>query len=212
MFFSGDISQIILMIPPMLLALTAHEWAHAYVALRLGDNTASMLGRVTMNPLKHLDPVGTLAIFITGMFGWAKPVPVNPRNFKHPSRDLMIVSLAGPAMNIALACVFALILKVLIHLGPGALGGISGVYEPLFIMARIGLILNVALAVFNMIPIPPLDGSKVLSHFLPLRAAASMARLEPYGFMILILLMVTNTISYVMSPAITFVVKTLMIG
>ncbi|MEE9614817.1 MAG: site-2 protease family protein [Thermodesulfobacteriota bacterium] len=194
------LQKILLMAPPLLLALTAHECAHAWVASRLGDPTAKMMGRITLNPIKHLDPLGTLALFLSGMFGWAKPVPVNPRHFKDPAKGMMYVSLAGPATNLFLAAVFTLVYKLLIALAPPAGVEVSGLYDPLFRMVVIGIYMNVALAVFNMIPVPPLDGSKVLASFLPPDKALAFSRIEPYGFLILLTLIFTGVIHAVFYP------------
>lgn len=204
--FEDYIQRMILLAPPILLALTVHECAHAWVASRLGDQTARMLGRVTLNPLKHLDPIGTLALFLSGMFGWAKPVPVNPRNFRHISRGMMLVALAGPLSNIFLAGISAGVYKFFLILGPSFMAKAPGIYEPLFIMVRLSLILNVSLAVFNMLPVPPLDGSKVLTYLLPPNQAFAFSRIEPYGFIILLMLIVTGVISTVISPLIFFMV------
>lgn len=203
-----DFQRILFMIPPLLLALTAHECAHAWVAWRLGDNTAYMMGRVTLNPVKHLDPIGTLAIFVTGMFGWAKPVPVNARNFKHPAKDLMLVSIAGPATNLFLAAVFAVIYKIAINnVDPSMLFATSGLVGPLFKMVLISIWLNVGLAVFNMLPIHPLDGSSVLAYFLPTKAYIQFRKLEPYGFMILLALIMTGMTGTIIGPAVVGVVR-----
>lgn len=190
----------------MLLALTFHECAHAWVAYRMGDPTAKMLGRVTLNPLKHLDPIGTIALYLTGMFGWAKPVPINPRNFRDVSKGLLWVSLAGPMSNLFLAAVSALIYKALIFGGVSLLAAAPSVYKPVFIMVELSIMINVSLAIFNMVPIPPLDGSKVLMHLLPADKAFAFARFEPYGFMILILLMTTGIINKFISPLIFLMV------
>jgi len=198
--FQEYLQRIILIAPPVLLALTIHECAHAWVALRFGDPTAKMLGRVTLNPLKHLDPVGTLALFISGMFGWARPVPINPRNFTNVSKGILWVSLAGPLSNMILAGFFALVLRVFSTVGARYLSGMPGLFEPLFIMIRLSVVINVSLAVFNMIPIPPLDGSKVLGNILPPEKALSFSRIEPYGFLILILLIMTGVVNKVISP------------
>lgn len=205
------LQRIMLLIPPVLLALSAHECAHGWVAGRLGDPTARMLGRVTLNPIKHLDPVGTLAIFLTGLFGWAKPVPVNPRNFRDPTRAMMWVALAGPATNLFLAAVFAGVFKVMVAYG-GAGFASSSVTGPLFLMVWISVRLNVALAIFNMLPLPPLDGSKVLTHLLPTDKAISFSKLEPYGFVILMVLIMTGIVHEVMSPLIMITVKLLIGG
>ena len=196
----------------MLLALTAHELAHAWVAFKLGDPTARMLGRLTINPLKHLDPIGTLAILLTGMFGWAKPVPVNPSNFKNPAKAMMWVALAGPATNLCLAAIFAIIAKLMIiGLGAFVLRS-SPLLGPIFIMVNIGIVLNVALGIFNMIPIPPLDGSKVLMNVLPYERAMAFSRIEPYGFIILMALMFTGILHRVMGPIIDITVGLLTRG
>lgn len=203
-----DFQRILLMIPPLLLALTAHECAHAWVAWRLGDNTAYMMGRVTLNPIKHLDPVGTIAIFITGMFGWAKPVPVNARNLKNPAKDLMLVSIAGPATNLFLAALFAIIYKVAINsVDLSILFSDSGLVGPLFKMVLISIWLNVGLAVFNMLPIHPLDGSSVLAYFLPTSMYVQFRKLEPYGFMILLILIMTGLTGTIIGPAVIGVVN-----
>ena len=203
-----DYQRILLMIPPLLLALSAHECAHAWVAWRLGDNTAYMMGRVTLNPIKHLDPIGTLAIFVTGMFGWAKPVPVNGRNFKHPAKDLMLVSVAGPATNLFLAALFAIIYRLFFH-GPEEylLYTTAGVMGPIYLMVKFSIWLNVGLAVFNMLPIHPLDGSSVFAYFLPTEAYVQFRKLEPYGFMILLALIMTGMTGKIIMPAVVGIVK-----
>lgn len=203
-----DYQRILLLIPPLLLALTVHECAHAWVAWRLGDNTAYMMGRVTLNPIKHLDPVGTLAIFLTGMFGWARPVPVNERNFKHPAKDLMLVSIAGPATNLCLAAIFAIIYRVFFN-GPDEylLYTTAGVMGPVFLMIKISIYLNVGLAIFNMLPIHPLDGSSVLAYFLPTEMYVKFRRLEPYGFMILLFLIMSGMTGKILVPAVLGIVK-----
>lgn len=207
--FQGFLQKILLTAPPILLALTVHECAHAWTAYRLGDPTAKMLGRVTLNPIKHLDPIGTIMLFFSGLFGWAKPVPVNPRNFKNISRDMMWVSLAGPLSNLALAAIFAVLYKLFLMAGPGLMHALPGVYRPLFIMVEFSVIINVSLAIFNMVPVPPLDGSKVLTYLLPSDKAFAFSRIEPYGFMILLLLIVTGAIHKFVSPLVFLMVNLL---
>jgi len=203
-----DFHRLLLLIPPLLLALSAHECAHAWVALRLGDKTSYMMGRVTLNPIKHLDPFGTLAIIITQMFGWAKPVPVNPRNLKHPIRDMMYVSIAGPATNLLLAAVFAGIYKLMLAtFDPRLLVAPDGVIGPVFSMVVISIWLNVGLAVFNMLPIHPLDGAAVLGYFLPTEMYVKFRRYEHYGFLILITLLITGLTKYILVPPVRFIVK-----
>jgi len=196
------LQRTLLTIPPILLALTVHECAHAWVAYRLGDPTAKMLGRVTLNPIRHLDPIGTLMLLFSGLFGWAKPVPINPRNFRNMSRSIVLVSLAGPLSNLALAALFAIAYKIFEMAGPGFLSSMPGLWRPLFAMIEVSIIINVALAVFNMVPVPPLDGSKVLGNLLPARQAFAWARFEQYGFFILLILIVTGALNKFVSPII----------
>jgi len=208
--FQEYIQRMLLTAPPILLALTVHECAHAWTAYRMGDPTAKMLGRVTLNPLRHLDPIGTIALFLSGMFGWAKPVPINPRNFRNISKGIVYVALAGPISNLGLAAVFAILYKVfLIRADLVASILPAEVYKPIFIMVEMGIVINISLAVFNMIPIPPLDGSKVLSNLLPMDKAFAFSKIEPYGFMILLLLISTGIINRVVSPLVFLMVNLL---
>lgn len=196
------LQRTLLTIPPILLALTVHECAHAWVAYRLGDPTAKMLGRVTLNPIRHLDPIGTLMLLFSGLFGWAKPVPINPRNFRNISRSIVLVSVAGPLSNLMLAAFFAIIYKLFEAAGPAFLSSMPNVWRPVFAMVELSIIINVALAVFNMVPVPPLDGSKVLGNLLPPRQAFAWAKFEQYGFFILLLLIVTGALNKFISPII----------
>ncbi|HVA54598.1 MAG TPA: site-2 protease family protein, partial [Gammaproteobacteria bacterium] len=163
------IQLIIIWAPPVLFAITLHEVAHGWVARRFGDPTAQMLGRLTINPLKHIDPVGTIIVPVlllvlhTGfLFGWAKPVPISPRNFKNPRRDMAIVAAAGPLSNLVMGIIWALVIRLGALLYP-TLHWI----EPLIYMGLAGVLINVALMVFNLIPLPPLDGGRVLVGLLP---------------------------------------------
>ena len=195
---------------PVILAITLHEAAHGYVARYFGDRTAEQLGRITLNPIRHIDPIGTLLIpvlillFSSGafLFGYAKPVPVNPRNFKNPRRDMAWVALAGPAANLAMALFWTLILKIAFT---------SGLADNTFwvAMAGSGILVNLVLIVLNLLPIPPLDGGRVAVGFLPITAAAVLNRIEPYGFFIVLILLFTNILNTLMLPAIAFLMRLL---
>jgi Zn-dependent protease len=181
---------------PLLLAITLHEVAHGRVALFFGDKTASMLGRLSLNPLKHVDPVGTVLVPVLlllthspFLFGWAKPVPVDSRNLRRPKRDMAWVAAAGPLANLAMACVWAM----LWGLGMAGWLGHSTAAVWLVAMGKAGLLANVLLAVFNMLPIPPLDGGRVLVGILPMSLARPLARVEPYGLWVLIALLYLDT-------------------
>jgi len=180
------IAKISVMLVPALLAVTLHEVAHGYVADRFGDPTARLLGRLTLNPLKHLDPIGTLALIVF-KFGWARPVPVNYRNLRHPKRDMIWVALAGPLTNLGLALVSALALRGLIFLQGNLLQGAGADFvRPLSLMAAFSLYINVILGVFNLIPIPPLDGGRILGGILPDKYSTLLNNLEFFGFLIVL--------------------------
>jgi Zn-dependent protease len=200
-----DLPQIILLAPPLLFALTIHEFAHGYIAFTLGDPTAKQNGRLTLNPLKHLDPIGTLAFFII-RFGWAKPVPVNPNYFKNPRKDMLWVALAGPATNLIMAIISAIITKFIVFLA--SILPLTNVTIALLFPIKEMLVasvwINLVLCIFNFIPIPPLDGSRILIGLLPDHLARPYASFERYGFIILILLMLTNSISRLIMPIIRF--------
>ena len=177
-----NLLSLILIAPPILIALTFHEVAHGWVAYKFGDPTAKMAGRLTLNPIPHLDPIGTILLFLVH-FGWAKPVPVNPAYFQNPKRDLMWVSLAGPASNLLLALFFGLIFRML--LGGGLLRG-GEITHVLIIMLNYAVLINIVLAVFNLIPIPPLDGSKILAGLMPRDLERYYLEFERYGPMLII--------------------------
>jgi Zn-dependent protease len=207
-----DPSVLALWVLPFLLAVVFHEWAHGYVAKRLGDDTASLLGRLTLNPLAHIDPIGTLALpallMVSGspfLFGWAKPVPVTFSRLRNPWRDMIYVALAGPTMNLVLAAASAAVLAVIgqvaAHVPENPAAGLR-VIEPLAIMCTMSMQLNVVLAVFNMLPIPPLDGGRVAVGLLPRPLAERLAQLEPYGFLIVMALLMTHVIDFLIAPVI----------
>ena len=196
---SSILETIAVAIIPVLYAITFHELAHGWAARKLGDRTAEMMGRLSLNPLKHIDPVGTvlvpiLLITFTGFaFGWAKPVPVATRNFKNPGRDMAVVAAAGPGANVAMALFWAVVLRF-------AIGGDTGPTQFIAAMAIIGLQINVILAVFNLLPIPPLDGGRVLTGVLPPRQSTALGRLEPFGLPIVLILIVTGVLGPILTP------------
>ncbi|WPD24643.1 MAG: site-2 protease family protein [Candidatus Electrothrix scaldis] len=209
MDLNSTIQQLILSAPPLLFALTFHELAHGYVAWKLGDPTAKEQGRLTMNPLKHLDPFGVLA-FIIMRIGWAKPVPVNPRYFRNPQQGMLLTALAGPVANIILAIVSAVLVKILGAI-PISSHLIYNVIKPMYDMMLVSVWINVMLAVFNFLPIPPLDGSKILMGILPPEQAMGFARLEPYGFLIILVLFYMGLISKMIMPIVHLTVG-MMVG
>jgi Zn-dependent protease len=183
---------------PVLFAITVHEAAHGYVARMFGDNTAYVLGRVTLNPVKHIDPLGTIVIplgmvLLTGfMFGWAKPVPVDWGSLRKPKRDMIWVAAAGPGVNLAMAVVWALLYRVL---------SAAGVQENYFyLVAQAGISVNLVFMALNLLPIPPLDGGRIVSGLLPTRMSIAYSRIEPYGLFILLALMFTGALSFFLRP------------
>jgi Zn-dependent protease len=208
MDLAGIIQTIAISLPPLLLALTLHELAHGYVALRFGDETARWAGRLTLNPIKHMDPLGTFFILFgmitrTPVIGWAKPVPVNPHNLRRPQIDMIWVAIAGPAMNLVLAFASALAIKWFPDPSWWAASPLAtSIAIPLFGMLNASLWINVGLAIFNLLPVPPLDGARVLSGVLPRRQAITFSQLEPYGFIILLVLFMSGAIQQVIFPLI----------
>jgi Zn-dependent protease len=194
---------------PVLLAITLHEAAHGYVAMRLGDMTAYAAGRVSLNPIRHIDPVGTVALPLallalaklfggSGLlFGWAKPVPVNFANLRHPKRDMLWVAAAGPLSNLAMALLWALLAKASMSVPQ------SYIALPLALMGAAGVLVNLIFMVLNLLPLPPLDGGRILVSLLPHRYAYKFARIEPYGFVILIVLLFTGVLNLILWPAVT---------
>ncbi len=202
-----DIGQSLIILSVLLFSLTVHETAHAVTADWYGDPTARRLGRISLNPVVHIDPIGTVLLPLLGLlaggfvFGWAKPVPVNPANLQHFRRDFLMIAAAGPASNILLAIAASLLLGAV----PGGLGASEGLPGAMATVGFAMLQLNLLLAVFNMLPIPPLDGGNVLAGMLPESAAASYDRLiRPYGFVILIVLMATGWLYRLIGPPLSF--------
>lgn len=194
------IQRIVVWILPVIFAITVHEVAHGWVARKYGDNTAYAQGRLTLNPIKHIDLVGTIIIpglllltFTGFVFGWAKPVPVDPRNFKNPRRDMAMVALAGPVSNIIMALLWALIARI------GGLIAVEFITMPMIYMGIAGISINLVLALINLLPIPPLDGSRILTRFLPIRMAIQYDKLERWGFLIMLVLLYTKVLGLILA-------------
>ena len=206
-----DVAQVFISFIVLLFSLTVHEMAHAWTADRLGDPTARMLGRVSLNPMVHADLIGTVVFPLVAMttgaplIGWAKPVPVNSRRLRHPRRDFVLVAAAGPASNLVMAIAAACVLAVM-PVSPQTLGE-ANVSVPVAAFLSQAMRLNVLLAVFNMIPIPPLDGGNVLAGVLPYRLALSFNRVRPYGFLLLYALILSGGFEYLVVPPYRFIVS-----
>ena len=195
------IQTVLIYALPVLFAITIHEAAHGYAARHFGDNTAAMMGRITLNPIKHIDPIGTILMplllyFATSgafLFGYAKPVPVRFDHLRHPKRDMVWVALAGPASNFVQAIFWALMLVLLVGLG---------LHERFFLeMCRAGITVNLVMWAFNLFPLPPLDGGRILVGLLPWKQAQAVARVEPYGFFIVMALVIAGVVgSYWLRP------------
>ncbi len=207
------ITELIVLVPGFLLAITVHEYAHGYIAFRLGDPTAKLAGRLTFNPVSHLDLFGTLALIIAKI-GWAKPVPVNPRNLRNPKQDMLLISLGGPAANLLTALVLALVVHGLVATYSGRPVGELGVFilKPLFPILLAAIQINLVLALFNLIPVPPLDGFSILQGLLPIRQAYALEQIQPYGVFILLLLLLTGAIGYIIFPPLRFIQGLLLWG
>jgi Zn-dependent protease len=200
--------NIVITIAVFIIVIVAHEFAHGYAAYKMGDNTAKQAGRLTLNPIKHLDLVGTIilpaVLMLMGspVIGWAKPVPVNPYNFKNPRKGMFLTSLAGPGANFCLALVFAAILKLDL-VSSGSLGGV-------FLLS--GLYISLILGIFNMMPIPPLDGANIVASILPPRYAQTFMRIERYGFIIILGLLYLGVFNKVLIPILKVLVRLLVGG
>ena len=210
-FSQVDPAWLVINLVVLLFSLSVHESAHAWAANRLGDPTARDLGRITLNPIVHMDLIGTVLFPLLGLlvggvvFGWAKPVPVNPNNLRRANQDHALVAAAGPASNVLAAVGFLLASKLLGTLFPAQIAAQQVVLFPLYLLFRVGLILNVILAVFNLFPIPPLDGSWILSRLFPGQVGSLIERARPYGFLLLILLIWSGVFSSVIGPILVFV-------
>jgi len=198
------IQKIIVYAPPVIFAITVHEAAHGYAAKYFGDMTAYQAGRISLNPLKHIDPFGTIllpamTILLGGiLFGWAKPVPVNFARLRHPKKDMLWVAAAGPASNFVMALFWALVLKI-------TMDSPLFMAEPLSLMAKAGIGINIVLMVLNLLPLPPLDGGRIAVSLLPMHLARPFAQVERFGFIILLLLLFTGVLSRILDPFINAV-------
>ena len=189
----------------MIFAITVHEVAHGWVALKLGDRTAQMLGRLTLNPIKHIDPFGTILVpallFMAGgfMFGWAKPVPVTYQNLRNPKKDMAWVAIAGPASNLIMAILWAVEVKIAL----AVYGSGMAIGEPMIFMGIAGVLINLMLMALNLLPLPPLDGGRILTSLLPGPLAWQVGRIEPYGFFILVGLIYFGILGQLIWPLIS---------
>ncbi len=211
MDFDGIIQGIAIYALPVILAITMHEAAHGYVARHFGDFTAFNAGRISLNPARHIDPVGTILVpvvlFIISkmtmgagfLFGWAKPVPVNFSNLRHPKQDMLWVAAAGPGANLLMALIWALLIKLAMLLP------ITEFTRPMILMGIAGIEINVILMVLNLLPLPPLDGGRMAVSLLPHRIAYPFSRIEPYGFMILLVLLVSGVLGVIVWPMIKLI-------
>jgi len=193
---------------PVIFAITLHEAAHGYVAKHYGDLTAYAQGRVTLNPLRHIDPLGTIIVPLLLMavgshyiFGWAKPVPVNFANLRRPKRDMLWVAAAGPGANLLMAFLWALVIKLSLAMPE------SDLAEPMILMGKAGILINAILLVLNLLPLPPLDGGRIAVSLLPRRIAYRFSQIEPYGFIILLILLFTGVLGAVIGPFIIITIR-----
>lgn len=210
MDFESIVQGLAIYALPVIFAITLHEAAHGYVARHFGDFTAFNQGRISLNPVKHIDPVGTIVVpvmlFIISkmtmgagfLFGWAKPVPVNFANLRHPKQNMLWVAVAGPGANLLMAFIWALLIKLAMIMP------ISDFTKPMILMGIAGIEINVILMVLNLLPLPPLDGGRMAVSLLPHRVAYHFSRIEPYGFMILLVLLISGILGVIVWPLIAF--------
>ncbi len=218
-----NITELIFMVPALLIAMIFHELGHGYVAYKLGDPTPKLAGRLTLNPIPHIDPIGS--ILVPGililfkspvLFGWAKPVPINPLNFKKLGykKGMAITALAGPGMNIVLAAIFGLLFQIFsnqsvlsVIANSLGMGFIKSVVYPLLIFFKYTVSINVIIAIFNLLPIPPLDGGRILMSLVPPNVERALQSVEQYGFIILVILLFTGVVNYVILPPYLYLTK-----
>lgn len=202
----NTIFELMLLIPVLLFSLSLHEFSHGYVSYKLGDPTPQNQGRLTLNPLAHLDLMGSLVLLITRRFGWAKPVPINPNYYNNPRKGMMLVSVAGPAANFFLAFVFAMTGRLVVFFSANTLlqlqqAGYGNLVQTFFVFIQLSVIINLSLGIFNLLPVPPLDGSKILRGVLPAEFDRYIRKLEgPYGMILIMILAYTGILWSILRP------------
>ncbi len=207
------IQKIVIYTVPILFGLTIHELAHGLMADRLGDSTPREMGRLTLNPLSHLDPIGTLVFFITQAFGWARPISINPDNLASPRRDMMWIALAGPLANLLLAMFCAILYHLINSMAVGNIGSGGGwLMVPLQQMVVAGVVVNLSLGLINLIPIPPLDGGRILAGLLPPRPAGYLEKIDSYGAILLLILVLSDGLSFFLLPLLSGLTGLLLYG
>ena len=207
------VQKIVIYTVPILFGLTVHEYAHGLMADRLGDSTPREMGRLTLNPLSHLDPIGTLVFFVTQAFGWARPVSINPDNLTSPRRDMMWIALAGPLANFLLAMFCAILYHLTNSMVTGNIGNGGGwLMVPFQQMVVAGVVVNLSLGLINLIPIPPLDGGRILAGLLPQRHAGYLEKIDSYGAILLLILVLSDSLSFFLLPLLSGLAGLLLYG